>query len=271
MSEPKTAAPATSVTKTAPKKNLPVAKKTSKPAKAKQLTLDISNDANLGPFMKDLPQNIRTRLALINEMKKYGFKKEEIQGLLRDVYKQFVTQENTIDVASTFRTARVSYKDATQMVPVSNIQASSMTPNFETVRSFFLTGHQKHPDFTNYTSAEEIGKLVNKTSDQMKDPIKKYVNGLGHDLPNNMVTKAVIEAGGYFKGIASLMDKHNLPVVNIPEVGMATWFMMEDGKIVWRNYWHPSVVQGIMNALGFPTLSELPDPEKFREHNPSTK
>jgi len=26
-----------------------------------------------------------------------------------------------------------------------------------------------------------------------------------------------------------------------------------------------------MNALGFPTLSELPDPEKFREHNPSTK
>lgn len=261
------AAPAS--TKAAPKTNSkkypPIVNKVApRLPKAKQLTLDISSkgDTALDALMKTLEFGKKWNV----------FSKADIRATLtsiRDTQLERFKQEALLNAGTA--SGRVSYKDATQMVPVSNIQASTLTPNFDSVRSFFLTGHQKHVDFINYMSAEEIGKVINKTSDQMKDPIKKYVNSLGHDLPNNMVTKAVIEAGGYFKGIASLMDKHNLPVVNIPNVGMATWYMMEDGKIIWRNYWHPSVVEGVMSSLGFPTVSELPDPEQFREHNPSTK
>lgn len=142
---------------------------------------------------------------------------------------------------------------ATQMVPISNIQASSGTPNFDSVRSFFLTGHEKHPDFQSYMSAEEIGKLIGKTADQMKDPIKKYINGLDHDLPNNMLREVVRSQGGYFRGIGYMVDKRGYPVFQIPNIGMTTWYLMEDGQVVWRNYWHPDAVRGILDSMGYIT------------------
>lgn len=190
---------------------------------------------------------------------------------IRETQLQKFKNEALAEIVPTTVTGRISHKDATQMVPVSNVQASSLTPNFDQIRGFFLTGHQKHPRFTDYLSAEEIGNLINKTADQVRDPIKKYVNGLGHELPNVQIQKLIKERGGYFRGIATFLDKENLPVFSIEGVGMTTWFVMEDGKFVWRNYWHPDVVKGVMTSLGFPTVSELPNPENFREHNPNTK
>lgn len=232
--------------------------------KAKQLTLDISSkgDTALDALMKTLEFGKKWNV----------FSKADIRATLtsiRDTQLERFKQEALLNAGTV--TGRVSYKDATQMVPVSNVQASSLTPNFDQIRGFFLTGHQKHPRFPEYLSAEEIGGLIGKTADGVRDPIKKYVNGLGHELPNVQIKKVIKERGGYFRGIATFLDKDNLPVFDIPGVGMTTWYVMEDGMFVWRNYWHPDVVKGVMTSLGFPTVNELPDPEQFREHNPSTK
>jgi len=267
------AAPATKTApKSAPKKSAPTVKKAAVRAapKAKQLTLDVSpkGETALDMLMKTLEFGKKWNV----------FSKADIRATLdsvRETQLQKYKAESLRDVVNIGTVSgRVSYKDATQMVPVSNVQASSLTPNFDQIRGFFLTGHQKHPNFTDYLSAEEIGNLVNKTADQVRDPIKKFVNGLGHELPNVQIQKLIKERGGYFKGIATFLDKENLPVFSIFGVGMTTWFVMEDGKFVWRNYWSPSVVTGVLKALGFPTQSEintLPEPTDYREHNPSTK
>lgn len=253
--------------KTSPKKHAPIVNKVApRLPKAKQLTLDISSkgDSALDALMKTLEFGKKWNV----------FSKADLRATLdsiRETQLQKFKNEALAEIVPTTVTGRISHKDATQMVPVSNVQASSLTPNFDQIRGFFLTGHQKHPRFTDYLSAEEIGNLINKTADQVRDPIKKYVNGLGHELPNVQIQKLIKERGGYFRGIATFLDKENLPVFSIEGVGMTTWFVMEDGKFVWRNYWHPDVVKGVMTSLGFPTVSELPNPENFREHNPNTK
>ena len=172
---------------------------------------------------------------------------------------------------TTVTTGRVSHKDATQMVPVSNVQASSLTPNFDQIRGFFLTGHQKHPRFTDYLSAEEIGNLVNKTADQVRDPIKKYVNGLGHELPQRADPEAHQGSRWVLQGNRDFPRQGEPP--GLQHRRRRHDDVVRDGgrqKFVWRNYWHPDVVKGVLTSR-VPDRKRASGPEKFREHNPSTK
>ncbi len=141
-------------------------------------------------------------------------------------------------------------KDATQMVPVSNVQASSLTPNFTSIRGFFLTGHQKHPLYQDWLSAEEIGNLCGKTPDQVKTFVVNYARNNGRELANNQAKDAIVKAGGYFEGVASLVDSHRLPIFVDDAIGcMTTWYFMEDGMLVWRNYWSPEAVKDILKLV----------------------
>lgn len=204
-----------------------------------------------------LPQNILTGLALLHEMKASKvFGQEELKKLYLSLYEGY--QESQLKFPGT-HTGRMSSsgetysnrpKDATQLVPVSNVQASSLTPNFESVRGFFLTGRQKHPDFKEYIPAEEIGEQVGMKADNVKFFIKKYCEGLGCELPNNDARQAVINDGGYFKGMSKRLDSNNLPLqVNEKVEGIGCWYMMEDGQMVWRNYWSPTAVKAIIALI----------------------
>lgn len=206
---------------------------------------------------QEMPQALRTRLALIGEMKKYGFKNAEIQGLLRDIYTQLVNQQNTSNALAVIgNIANGAKKDATQMVPVSNIQASSMTPNFETVRGFFLTGQQKHPDFPDWIPSSEIGEPLGMKADQVKKYSSQYAGTFNRDLPNNQAMNLVKQNGGFFKGVSTLVDVKGLPMFLDEELGaIACWYLMEDGKLVWRNYWSPRAVNQIRKLMGKPPVN----------------
>ncbi len=141
-------------------------------------------------------------------------------------------------------------KDTTQLVPISNIQASSMTPNFSTLRSFFLSGHQKHPKFPDWITAEEIGTPIGLTADQVKKYSTEYCERKGLMLPNNQASQLVKDRGGYFTGVQTLVDDVGLPCWVNEELGaIGVWFLMEDGKIVWRNYWSPVAVSNILSMI----------------------
>jgi hypothetical protein len=206
---------------------------------------------------QELPSTLRTRLALLGEMKKYGFKNAEIQGLLRDIYTQVVSQQNTSNALAVIgNIGNVAKKDATQMVPVSNIQASSMTPNFETVRGFFLTGQQKHPDFPDWIPSSEIGEPLGMKADQVKKYSSQYAGTFNKDLPNNQAMSLVKQNGGFFKGVSTLVDVKGLPMFLDEDLGaIACWYLMEDGKLVWRNYWSPRAVNQIRKLMGKPPVN----------------
>lgn len=140
--------------------------------------------------------------------------------------------------------------DSTELVPVTNLQASSMTPNFATIKGFFLTGHQKHPKLKDWISAEEIGAKVGLTADQVRKYGTEYAANRGIKLANITAMEAVKTAGGYFRGMQHLVDETGLPCHIDYSLGCAgVWYLMEDGKIVWRNYWSPAAVVEIIKAI----------------------
>lgn len=198
----------------------------------------------------DIPGHLRTRLALLGELKKYGATDEKIQGLLMDIYTQETNRQNTSAALSTIASMVPAKKDATQMVPVSNIQASSLTPNFDTIRSFFLTGHQKHPKYADWIPAEEIGAPFGLTSDQARTFTTEYAKQRVQEIANVTAMKKVKDAGGYFRGVSTLVDESGLPTYVNETLGCAgIWYLMEDGKLVWRNYWSPAAVTDIVKLI----------------------
>ncbi len=207
------------------------------------------------PRAPAVPAVLKVPLALLKEMRSTGlFTNEHIANLYKDLWKMASTMQITVGVPNEIvglpGFMKLSKNDATELVPVSNIQASSLTPNFSTVRSFFLTGRQKHPKYPDWISAEEIGELVGLSADLVKKHIGDYCAGLGGDLPNNVATRLVEERGEYFKGVQSMVDDVHLPShVNHLVGGVAVWFMMKDGKIVWRNYWSPMSVADILKLI----------------------
>lgn len=143
-------------------------------------------------------------------------------------------------------------KNGTQMVPVSNVQASSMVPNFDTIRSFFLTSGMKHPRYQDWIPAEDIAKPMGWTADKVKSRIKELAEQRGHALPNNQAKDLVVLNGGFFRGMTSLVDDTHLPVfVNEKLGGIAVWYMKDDGLMVWRNYWSPDFVRDLYTMIGF--------------------
>lgn len=237
------------------------------PQKDSQLKLPLGGEKLDGP------------LAILKEMQATGlFKKEKLAELYMDLFHQSMPEKLHYEANTKVLPAP---KDATQMVPVSNIQASSLTPNFDSIRSFFLTGHQKHPKFPDWISAEEIGKPLGKSPDQVKTQSTKYTTQREKELSNNVAMKKVIEAGGYFRGVATLVDPETkLPCYVDEELGcLAVWYLMEDGKLVWRNYWSPKAVNQIRQMLGAPALPAkqeslmpfLPPGVNFEDAAPETK
>lgn len=213
---------------------------------------------------KNVPDELQKPLAVLREMANTGFfSKEDLAGYYKRVF------DSTLPAAQALPTViptavAVTKKDATQLVPVSNIQASSLTPNFTSIRSFFLTGHQKHPDFITWLSAEEIGIACGKTADQVKTFSSNYARSMGRDLANNQAKAAILQGGGYFEGVSALVDKFRLPTLVDNEVGcMATWYLTEDGMLLWRNYWSPTAVAAILKLIAeSPTVRapKLPAP-----------
>lgn len=202
------------------------------------------------PKTEGLPEELQKPLSVLREMALTGFfSKEDLAGYYKRVF------ESTLPVAIVApqlpATAPVvTKKDSTQLVPVSNIQASSLTPNFTAIRSFFLTGHQKHPDFVQWLTAEEIGAKCGKTADQVKTFSSAYARSNGRDLANNQAKAAILQAGGYFEGVSSLVDDRRLPTFVDHEIGcMSTWYLMEEGMLVWRNYWSPRAVEEIEKLI----------------------
>jgi len=216
------------------------------------------------PKTEGLPEELQKPLSVLREMALTGFfSKEDLAGYYKRVF------ESTLPVAIVApqlhaTTPVVTKKDATQLVPVSNIQASSLTPNFTAIRSFFLTGHQKHPDFLLWLTAEEIGAKCGKTADQVKTFSSAYARSNGRDLANNQAKAAILQAGGYFEGVSSLVDDRRLPTFVDHEIGcMSTWYLMEEGMLVWRNYWSPRAVEEIEKLIAAsPTVRapKLPAP-----------
>lgn len=190
-----------------------------------------------------------------------AFDKQTLAQLYMELFRSSIPKATQL--ALPFRDVTPSKNDSTQMVPVSNIQASSLMPNFDSIRSFFLTGHQKHPKYNDWLTAEEIGAAVGKSADQVKTHSTKYVKNQGKDLSNNIAMEKVTKAGGYFRGVSTLVDADKLPCFVDEELGcLAVWYLMEDGKLVWRNYWSPKAVDDIRKLMGYPALSngELPFP-----------
>lgn len=204
---------------------------------------------------RNLPPGFEGPVALLREMLTSKlFRPEKLADLYMDLFNEAFTHSRTVSgrlssstgLANTPKTA----KDATQLVPVSNIQASSMTPNFDSMRSFFLTGHQKHPKFPDWVSAEEMGDSVGMKADNVKKYSTEYAKARGFDISNNLASQKVIDNGGYFKGLSTLVDGHGIPCYVNEEIGcVGIWFLMEDGKIVWRNYWSPSAVKTILDSI----------------------
>lgn len=220
---------------------LSIPKKTVSKTPKKTKTLVQSND---------IPTHLRTRLALLGELRKYGTSDERIQSLLMDIYTEETNRQNTSSALATIGALGVTKKDSTQLVPTSNIQASSMTPNFDTIRSFFLTGHQKHPKMSDWMSAEEIGVKSGLTADQTRTFTTEYAKNRGQELANVTAMRKVKEAGGYFRGVSTLVDEAGLPVFINKELGCAgIWYLMEDGKLVWRNYWSPEAASEIVKLI----------------------
>jgi hypothetical protein len=207
------------------------------PVKAKRVKKEV------GPVETVLPADLQKPLTVLREMVDTGFfPKDDLMTLYRRVFESTLPEPKALPV--------VVSKDATQLVPVSNIQASSLTPNFTSIKGFFLTGHQKHPDFTDWLSSEEIGKTCGKTADQMKTFTTAYARNNGRELANNQARAAIIQAGGYFEGVSSLVDKNRLPTLVDTVIGcMTTWYLTEDGMLLWRNYWSPAAVEAVMKLI----------------------
>jgi hypothetical protein len=209
-----------------------------------------------------LEQKLSEPLAILKQAQESKvFSKETIAGLYLELFR------SAIPLAVTPAQRVLPAKnDATQMVPVSNVQTSSLTPNFDSVRGFFLTGHQKHPKFPLWITAEEIGATVGKTADQVKVFLSRYMTAREAELSNVTIMDRVKNAGGYFKGVAAQLDENQLPCFMNAEVGcLAVWFMMEDGKTVWRNYWSPRAVNQVRGLMGLPALeAKAADKEALR-------
>lgn len=213
---------------------------------------------------ENVSDELQKPLTVLREMAKTGFfSKEDLAGYYKRVFDSTLPVTQALPALPATAPA-VTKKDATQLVPVSNIQASSLTPNFASVRSFFLTGHQKHPDFLTWISAEEIGEKCGKTADQVKTFSSNYARTLGRDLANNQAKAAILQGGGYFDGVSTLVDKYRLPTLVDREIGcMTTWYLTEDGMLLWRNYWSPEAVEAIMKLIAAsPTVRapKLPAP-----------
>lgn len=199
-----------------------------------------------------LEQKLSEPLAIIKQAQESKvFSKETIAEMYLTLFKTALPEKR-----QGFNQPMLPAKnDATQLVPVSNVQTSSLTPNFDSVRGFFLTGHQKHPKFPLWITAEEIGATVGKTADQVKVFLGRYMSAREAELSNNVIMDRVKKAGGYFKGVAAQLDENQLPCYMNAEVGcLAVWFMMEDGKTVWRNYWSPRAVNQVRGLMGLPAL-----------------
>lgn len=234
-------------------------KKAPKPAQKTTITL---------PDLPNLPKELAAPLAVLREMASTGyFKEDTLAELYLDLFKRSLREADALQVRreepSTFselaaKTFNEKYKkpDATEMVPVSNIQASSMTPNFQSVRSFFLTGGQRHPLYKEWIPAELIAAKFGKNPDWVKKYISEYVQSRGKDLPNNVATEKVVRNGGWFQGVSSLVDDFQLPTYVDKDLGgLACWYLMQDGKLVWRNYWGPEAVASIVGFI--PTSAAL--------------
>lgn len=208
------------------------------------------------PDVDGLPQELKGPVALLKQMQGTGlFETERLTALYLDLWNKYMAPP-TIFEALFGGATQPKKKDATQLVPVSNIQASSMTPNFDSIKSFFLTGHQKHPKYLSWISAEEIGDTCGKTADQVKTFSTKYTESLGFKLPNVELMDAVKNAGGYFKGVSSVVDSDFLPSLLNPTLGcVAVWYLTEDGKMLWRNYWSPEAVTKIRALMGLPPIN----------------
>lgn len=210
------------------------------------------------PSRQGALQELMTVLEKGKELKL--FSQKELKGIFNTLKDGFleaaVGQQKAKTLAMFPQTIQVApptpivTRDATQLVPVSNVQASSLTPNFTSIRGFFLTGHQKHPMYQDWLSAEEIGKLCGKTPDQMKTFVVNYARNNGRELANSQARDAIVKAGGYFEGVASLVDSHRLPLFVDDAIGcMTTWYFMEEGLLVWRNYWSPEAVKDILKLV----------------------
>lgn len=218
---------------------------------AKKAQLSLPLNAPSGARQSSLDELMAT---LERGLSMKAMSKAEVSVIFKAIaemqFKKVTSELNQIETAKTMQAISTmvspAKKDATQMVPVSNIQASSMTPNFDSVASFFLTGHQKHPKYTDWIPAEEIGTEFGLTSDQVKKYTTQYAELKGVELSNVIAMQKVKNAGGYFRGVASLVDDHKLPCYVDLELGCAgIWYLMEDGKLVWRNYWSPEAVKAI--------------------------
>ncbi len=208
-----------------------------------------------------VPTELQQPLALLKTMQATGlFSQEKLAALYLDLWTQVTTTsiqlKNVtlpVDAPPTVGTLIYSSpgaKDTTQLVPISNIQASSMTPNFSVLKSFFLSGHQKHPKLKDWITAEEIGEPLGMSADQVKKYSTEYCANRGFELPNVVAMKRVKDNGGYFMGVQTLVDDIGLPCFIDKELGAAgVWFLMEDGKIVWRNYWSPAAVKEIVSMI----------------------
>lgn len=198
----------------------------------------------------NVPDELQKPLSVLREMAITGlFSKEDLAGLYKRVFDSTLPTQPALPAVIPTAQA-VTKKDATQLVPVSNIQASSLTPNFTSIRSFFVTGHQKHPDFLTWISAEEIGEKCGKTADQVKTFSSNYARTKGRDLANNQAKAAILQGGGYFEGISTLVDQYRLPTLVDREIGcMTTWYLTEDGMLLWRNYWSPEAVEAILKLI----------------------
>lgn len=239
-------------------------KKTAKPAQKTTITL---------PDLPNLPKELAAPLTVLREMASTGyFKEETLAELYLDLFKRSLREADAMTASRQElppgrsldplvyggRVEDQPKKDATEMVPVSNIQASSLTPNFQSVRSFFLTGSQKHPLFKDWIPAEAIASRFGRNADWAKKFISEYVASKGKDLPNNVATEKVVRNGGWFQGVSTLVDAFQLPTYVDKDLGgLACWYLMQDGKLVWRNYWSPEAVFSIVQFMP----ANLPLPE----------
>jgi hypothetical protein len=211
------------------------------------------------PDVDGLPPELKGPVALLKQMQSSGlFETEKLGALYLDLWNKYMAPPTIFEALFAGATTPKK-KDATQLVPVSNIQASSLTPNFDSIRSFFLTGHQKHPKFPLWISADEIGDTCGKTADQVKTFSTKYAESLGYKLPNVELMEQVKNNGGYFKGVSTMVDENFIPCFANPILGcVAVWYLTEDGKMLWRNYWSPDAVTKIRALMGLPPIFNQP-------------
>ena len=101
----------------------------------------------------------------------------------------------------------------------------------------------KHPDFKEWKTADEIGHDWGLTSDKVRKYISEYEAGV--PLRANALAEEWVSNYGFPKpdnnGFLQFMNDHKNCV--------AVWAMREGGGINWRNYWHPDVAQGIQKLI----------------------